>query len=167
MQDVATRRMGRPQSREEARMKYSIRLEASAGNSREQRAAPESVKPSLSFFQCRAPPGLPIHRLYQPRVQTLWPSCLGLPDERGMLGFWRWQVRDVETSARREPSCAQALTSIPSRRASAVCWSFNWATRLSEKSSEVPGPRLVVMFPSTTTLSSEHLAPSSPSSKPG
>ena len=50
MQDVAIRRMGRPQSREEARMKYSIWLEASAGNSREQRAAPESVKPSLILF---------------------------------------------------------------------------------------------------------------------
>ncbi len=50
MQDVAIRRMGRPQSREEARMKYSIRLEASAGNFLKQRAAPESVKPSLIFF---------------------------------------------------------------------------------------------------------------------
>ena len=77
-------------------MKYSIRLEVSARNFREQRAAPESVKPSLSFFQCRAPPGLPIHRLYQPRPQTLWSSCRGLPDGRGMLGSWRWQVRDAE-----------------------------------------------------------------------
>ena len=77
-------------------MNNSIRLEVSARNFREQRAAPESVKPSLSFFQCRAPLGRAIHRLYQPGPQTLWPSCRGLPDDGGMLGSWRWQVRDEE-----------------------------------------------------------------------